>query len=112
MSSLTFDTLKLAQRLRDEAKYTPEQAESTASVLSDTLAEWRELQELATKSDINILRADIEKQTNELKTGISTLHVKIEGNIRELELRLKVQIGTMIFALGGVLIAVKYFGHG
>ncbi len=28
------------------------------------------------------------------------------------ELRLKVQIGAMIFALGGVLVAIKYLGHG
>jgi hypothetical protein len=33
-----------------------------------------------------------------------------KAGLRELELRLKLHIGGMIMALGGVLIAIKYFG--
>ena len=33
-----------------------------------------------------------------------------KADLRELELRLKLHIGSMIVALGGVLVAIKYFG--
>lgn len=33
-----------------------------------------------------------------------------KADLRELELRLKLHLGTMIVGLGGVLIAVKFFG--
>lgn len=59
MSAITFDTLKLAQRLRDEVKFSPEQAEKAASVLSDTFADWQGKQELATKADLSALRNDL-----------------------------------------------------
>lgn len=36
---MTFDTLALARRLRDEAHFTPESAEATARVLADTIGE-------------------------------------------------------------------------
>jgi hypothetical protein len=45
---------------------------------------------LATKEDINTLRSEM----------------------REIELRLTIKLGAMVFALGGFLIAVKYLGHG
>ncbi len=52
MTAITFDTLKLAQRLRDEAKFPPEQAEKAASVLADTFNDWQGQQQLATKADL------------------------------------------------------------
>lgn len=33
-----------------------------------------------------------------------------KADLRELELRLKLHLGSMIVALGGVLIAIKYLG--
>jgi hypothetical protein len=33
-----------------------------------------------------------------------------KADLRELELRLEVKLGGMMMALGGVLIAIKYFG--
>ncbi len=34
----------------------------------------------------------------------------LRAEMRELELRLTIKIGGMIIALGGLLIAIKYFG--
>ena len=34
----------------------------------------------------------------------------LDMRMRELELRLKLHLGAMIFALGGLLVAIKYFG--
>ena len=59
MTAITFDTLKLAQRLRDEVKFPPEQAEKAASVLADTFTDWQGQQEVATKADINSLKNDV-----------------------------------------------------
>jgi len=44
--------------------------------------------------------------------AIDLASLATKSDLEILELRLKIQIGAMIFALGGVLVAVKYFGHG
>ena len=55
MNAITFDTLRLAQRLRDEVKFSPEQAEKAASVLADTFADWQGQQQHATREDVQNL---------------------------------------------------------
>jgi len=41
---------------------------------------------------------------------VDMLSAATKADLRELELRLKLHLDGMIVALGGVLIAVKYFG--
>jgi hypothetical protein len=60
MGSITFDTLKLAQRL-EAAGFPPKQAADTAQALSESLGE---VSTLATK-------ADVERATTELKLLIA-----------------------------------------
>lgn len=60
MSSITFDTLKLAQRL-EAAGFPPKQAAETAQALAESLGQ---VSTLATK-------ADVEKATTELKVLIA-----------------------------------------
>jgi hypothetical protein len=60
MSSITFDTLKLAERLQ-AAGFPPKQAADTAQALAESL---REVSTLATK-------ADVEQSTAELKVLIA-----------------------------------------
>lgn len=84
MSVVAFDTLKFAQTLRDKAKLTPEQAEGISQAFADATSE-----QMATKADIAI----------------------IETKIDALEMRLTIRLGAMIFALGGVLLAVKFLGR-
>ena len=56
MSAVAFDTLKFAQNLRDKANFSPAQAEGVSQAFSeaitDELANWGDLGDLATKDDI------------------------------------------------------------
>ena len=84
MSAVTFDTFKFAQILRDKAKLTTEHAEGISEAFANSTGE-----QLATKTDIK------------------EFELKMDTRFKELQLT----IGGMIAALGGVLIAVKFFGH-
>jgi hypothetical protein len=81
MSSLTFDTLKYAEAL-ENAGFSREQAKLQAGALSDVLDV--NLKELATKGDIALLRSEL----------------------RELELRMTIKLGTMIAAALGIGLAL------
>jgi hypothetical protein len=70
MHAITFDTLKLAQRLRDEAKFPAEQAERAASVLADTFGDWQGQQQLATKTDLEQLRLSTKTDLAETKAEL------------------------------------------
>lgn len=61
MSTVVFDTLKLAQRLRDNAKFSQEQAEQTAVALAESFGDWQEKQQLVTKADLAEAKTDIIK---------------------------------------------------
>lgn len=56
-----FDTLRLAQELRDEVKLAPEQAEKLAAVLTGAFAKWQEQQQLVTKADLAAAEGRLEK---------------------------------------------------
>lgn len=43
---------------------------------------------------------------------VSLTQAATKADLRELELRLKLHLGSMIMALGGVLIAIKFFSQG
>lgn len=80
MTAITFDTLAITKRLKHNG-FTEPQAEAIA----------KEIQEAANEDHLvtrEYLRNELEK----------------------LELRVVLKLGGMIVALGGVLIAVKYFG--
>jgi hypothetical protein len=74
MHAITFDTLKFAQRLRDEVKLPPEQAEKYASLMQDTLAttltDFREQQEVSTKGDVTTAKTELLIAIDENKTAI------------------------------------------
>lgn len=83
MTTITFDTLNMARRLRDEAHFTPEQAEGTARVLAESMSE---VSGLATAEDIR----------------------RLEAKIEQAELRITVRLGGMIVvAVGVVAVLVK-----
>jgi hypothetical protein len=72
MIAVAFDTLKLAQRLRDEVKFPPEQAEKAASVLADTFTDWQARINLATRDDIERLDKRITETTQRLEERIES----------------------------------------
>jgi hypothetical protein len=89
MATLVIDTYRISQKLQSKG-YTKDQAEGFIETLQDL-----DLESFATKEDIRSVKADIDL---------------LKGEIREMALRLKLHLGAMIFALGGVLVAVKFLG--
>jgi hypothetical protein len=84
MSALAFDTYAAVKKLK-EAGFTEQQAEAQTALLMDVIAG-----ELATKRDIEMLRADI------------------KHDMKELELRLTIKLGAMLaLAIGAVATLVK-----
>jgi predicted nucleic acid-binding Zn-ribbon protein len=87
MLAVAFDTLKLAQRLRDEVKFPPEQAEKAASVLADTFTDWQASINLATRDDIDRLdrrmREDIDRLDKRITETTQRLEERIESRIAE-----------------------------
>ena len=57
MTTITFDTLKFAERL-EKAGFTREQASAVAEAQKDSLSEALETQ-LATKSDMSVIRTEL-----------------------------------------------------
>ena len=82
MTAVPFDTLAWAQKLRDGARMSPEQAEGVSKALSEELSG----ADLVTKEHL-------------------------ENRLRDLEQRLIIKLGAMIIALGGFLAAIKFMGH-
>jgi hypothetical protein len=83
MFGVTFDTLKLAQRLRDEVKFPPERAEKAASVLADTFADWQAHIDLATRDDIGRLDRRMEHLDRRISESTQRLEERIESRIAE-----------------------------
>ncbi len=110
--SVAFDTLKLAQALRDRGRMPAEQAEGIAGALADATEDrlvtkadltqatdglqgehqkvWTELkgelQEVRTE-----LKSEIQEVRTELKAEIYGLRVELTGEIRQSELRMKAE---------------------
>ena len=69
MSTITFDTLKYVERLKDAGM--PEaHAKAEAEALRDALGELVELRSLATKEDVTALRGDMHAAIAEAKADI------------------------------------------
>lgn len=94
MTTITFDTLNMARRLRDEAHFTSEQAEGAARVLAESLSE---VSGLATTGDIRRLEAKIDQ-----------VELRLEAKIDQVELRMTVCLGAMmVVAVGAVAALVR-----
>jgi hypothetical protein len=66
------DTLKLARALRDKGGFSQEAADATAQALNDALGA-----DVATKSDIQLLRGDLDREIAVLKSDINRLDGKM-----------------------------------
>ena len=53
------------------------------------------------------LKSDLKSLESKLDLKIS----EVKSDIRELEACITVKVGTMIFALAGFLLAIKFLGH-
>lgn len=89
MTTITFDTLKLANRLK-AGGFSAEQADTTASALAESLGE---VSDLATRGDLLTVKADLKADLAETKAEI-----------------LKWVLGALA-AQTAFLSAIKFFGH-
>jgi hypothetical protein len=128
VSVVAFDTLKFAQTLRDKAKFTPEQAEglseafaqasgeqlATKSDIVDVRADIEALR-LSTKADIAGVRADIEALRLTTKADIEALRLSAKTDLAEVKAEiLKWMFGTIGFqtvVILGAVFALSRFGH-
>jgi len=85
MSTIPFDTLKLARKL-EAAGFPAKQAGDTAEALADAMGE-----ELATKADVLLVRNDLNIAVRDLKIWFGT---------------------AMVAAVGVILAAIRYLPSG
>ena len=88
--AVTFDTLKAARRLQDEAGFDEKQAAILVSTFAEGFSE-----NLATKTDLAVLRADLRDTAAQLR-----------AEMRELEQRIYVRVGAMVTGASIFLTAV------
>jgi hypothetical protein len=94
MATITFDTLKFANKLKS-AGVVPEHAEAEAEALADIFE--INLKEVATKEDIKLLKDDIKH-----------LEERIDGKFIQLEQRMTIKLGAlMVIAVSAVATLVK-----
>ena len=94
--AVTFDTLKAARRLQDEAGFDEKQA----SVLVSTFAEGV-TENLATK-------ADLENTEARLRAEIESVEARLRAEMRELEQRIYVRMYAML--AGGIAFLTTVIG--
>ena len=115
--AVTFDTLKAATRLREEAGFSEKQATELVATFADGFVE-----NLATKDDVEHLRADVEKLEVSLRGDIDHLRgdmgkmalrtdlektgAQMVGEMSKVAHRLTVRLGGAIAAGVGILVAV------
>jgi hypothetical protein len=109
MTAITFDTLSTSRRLREKG-LPQEQAEAIADEMR--LVTQVDLSHLGTKEEAiafrSELKQDLQSMDKSLRGEMKVLDNSLRGEMREMELRITVKLGAMIFALGGILIAMKF----
>ena len=82
--------------------------EAQAETLIETVSESHDA--IASKGDLETLgqqaKADFEALGRQTKAGLLALEHSTEAKLRELELRMTIRLGTMIFAASGLIIAI------
>ena len=114
---MSFDTLRAATRLQEEAGFNRTQA----MVLVDTFAEGfaerfptkRDLQGVETSLRTEIgrvetsLRSDMEKMETSLRGEIETLATSVRTGMRDLEHRMTIRLGGLMVLGMGVLLTLQ-----
>ena len=117
MTTLTFDTLKFVKTL-ESAGVPPAQAEALSAAVQGTY----EVAELATKSDLreyeSAMRVDLQRleeridnKLEKLETGLLHEISDVRREIKEMELRLTIKLGTIVVLALGAFTAISKFIH-
>jgi len=111
MSTLTFDTLKFANRLKT-AGVPAVQAEAEADALSEVLE--TNLGELATKADLREVETGLRHEISDLRKDMDTKFEKTESTFRQEMTNMKFEllkwmIGLLVAQTGLLLALLKFF---
>ena len=107
MSTLTFDTLKFANRLKT-AGVPAVQAEAEADALSEVLE--TNLGELATKADLREVETGLRHEMGDLRHEISDLRKDMDVKLVNLKFELlKWMIGLAVAQAGLIIGLLKFF---
>jgi len=116
MTTLTFDTLKFAIRLKDAnvpEKQAEAQADALREVINDTLlAEQARVQAAASACSINELDTKTETAISSLKTEIKTEILKVDAKVDLLRKDMEALANTLVIRLVKVMLAVMGVGIG
>ncbi len=116
MRMVTFDTLRAAQRLRDEADQSPAAAETIAAVIGEAVTPGRDElhQEVAAlreemaalraevREDIATLRGELREGLQAMRTEMQTMRADFQSDMRTLQLQLAgfgVAVATVAVAI-------------
>jgi hypothetical protein len=97
MPALAFDTMKLARKLRENAKFPAEQAEQTAEAISDSLIEWKTNSDLATRDDVQKSETGLRGEIQELRADMKVMEVSLRGEIKSTVAESKAEILKWMF---------------
>jgi len=94
MAAITFDTLKFVQRL-EEAGVDRQQASAFAAAVQGS----HETAELATKADLREMEVRMDAK-------MKVLHSELRGDMKALELRMTIKLGSLLAIGIGLILAV------
>jgi len=115
MTTLTFDTLKFAIRLKDAQvpeKQAEAQAEALREVINDTLIEQAKVQAAASARSINELDTKTETAVSNLKAELKTEILKVDAKVDLLRKDMEALANTLVIRLVKAMLAVMGVGIG
>jgi len=115
MTTLTFDTLKFAIRLKDAdvpEKQAEAQADALREVINDTLAEQARVQAAASARSINELDTKTETAISGLKTELKAEILKVDAKVDLLRKDMEALANTLVIRLVKAMLAVMGVGIG
>ena len=103
--AVTFDTLKAATRLREQADFSEKQATALVETFADGIVD-----NLATREDLKnteqALRSDLEKSEQALRADLDRNTASLRNEMHKLENRMTLRLGGVIAAGIGIIVAV------
>jgi hypothetical protein len=105
MASVTFNTLKYANRLK-QAGVSSEQAEAQSEALAEALQTHQS--ELATKADLAMLKNEI----TTIKAEMAAMEARLDAKIEKIALPLFIKLGSLMAGLiallgGGLALLIR-----
>ena len=100
MTAITFDAFRYMKNL-EKGGYTREQAETQATALQEALTET-----ITIAKENSVSKEEFVTFKSEMREDFQ----KLSNQVNNSELRMTIKVGAMLMALGGFLVAVKYFG--